>query len=566
MCPRKNMSNNPLKKTTNATPRTHPDTNQRDQQTTPNTKTPIPMRGQHQTTQTTNNATNNITKIATHDTPPNQSPTSNPTRYQHKIQQFFTTNNKTQPPILPLTQADNHITITSQRTPTTLHSNEPTGDTLPPTKDNNTIRIYFQNINGANSNQWSDWESANQYLAMNHFDIAGYAETNIPWTQQQRNTANAIARRHHQQVAMHTCTSNDHSTSNYQPGGVACITLGKWTGRITERFQDNTGMGRWTGFCLQGKDNIRISIITAYRAVKTTGASTSYMQQWRTIRNHPTTNYDNKTPEPRSQMIKDLSKEINNRKRQQHEILLLWDANESIDTKYSQLPSFLNQTGLSILHKELPQNSYNRGSHCIDYAMGTNNIRNAITTQGYMPFLSGAWNSDHRPFFLDLNATKLFRNTTTKLAPQIQRNINSNNCRQMKPFIELLRKNNDLIHSLNQQLDELQLHPPPTDIIHQTLESIDQQFTALLLQAESAAEIKNKAPWHPALHQAHLVWEYWRRKASGNATKIDTSTQLLDILQQIRPPTDIHMNDITRPTHYQLKKATKILRELRQTA
>ena len=124
---------------------------------------------------------------------------------------------------------------------------------------------------------------------------------------------------------------------------------GEWTSRIIEGTEDDSGMGRWSVIRLQGKGNRKLAIICGYRPVKTemrtTGSSTVYRQQWNHMRA-----LGNENPEPRSQFLKDLTKYIKSLRDDNHEILLMLDANESTGEKNSHINRFFTDCGLSDLH------------------------------------------------------------------------------------------------------------------------------------------------------------------------------------------------------------------------
>jgi hypothetical protein len=69
----------------------------------------------------------------------------------------------------------------------------------------------------------------------------------------------------------------------YQPGGCVSIINGSWATRISDSYQDGSGLGRWTTNILQGKESRKVAIITAYRvcqeAAGISGHNTAAKQQ-----------------------------------------------------------------------------------------------------------------------------------------------------------------------------------------------------------------------------------------------------------------------------------------------
>jgi hypothetical protein len=201
------------------------------------------------------------------------------------------------------------------------------------------------------------------------------------WEENTRKYAQQIARKICKQANLCTSSCIAASMSQYQPGGVANCITGKWTGRIMDYIKDQSGMARWTGHILMGKNQQNIAVITAYRPTKAMGSQTTYQQQWRIIRNQYEGN-----PDPRAQMLKDLQHSIKSLIKNKCEIILLWDANESIGSHKSKIVQFMNETNLHPAHTSFPNATHTRGSQCIDFIMTTPGIQHTITKAGYLAF------------------------------------------------------------------------------------------------------------------------------------------------------------------------------------
>ena len=155
-------------------------------------------------------------------------------------------------------------------------------------KDERTLRLYFQNINGLPTNDnWAEWNYITSYWKPNKIDIAGLAETNLKWTKQ----TTATARKHlaaQVRFAMITTTSCDEPTTYiYQRGGVLTATLGSLTGRIGGPGREVRGLGRWSYVQFQGRQRKSIIVMTSYRVAKnnlTRGDNTAYNQQYKALR------------------------------------------------------------------------------------------------------------------------------------------------------------------------------------------------------------------------------------------------------------------------------------------
>jgi hypothetical protein len=444
-----------------------------------------------------------------------------------------------------------------QNIQTSLHNHDHitlTGDPITVPKATNTIRLYFQNINGIGKNNWLDWKRATLLLKEQEIDIFGCAETNTSWTKAKRKYAQSMLQKTTRQANLSVSSSTECGTSDYQPGGVASCITGKWTGRIIEAITDTTNMGRWSGHILLGKQQQHAVIISAYQSTKSQGYNTTYQQQWRIIRNR-----DQNNPMPREQLLVDLSAAIHPWTAKQYEVILMWDANDSIHYSRSKLRQFMTSTNLIPAHTTFPKASYSRGASCIDYIMTTPEVHNAITASGYLPFYAGIWDSDHRGVFVDLSASILFNSATTDLHTPQTRQLCSNNRTQVFRFISNLELGNQLPHIL-QRLQTLEKSDKWSPSQQSLFETLDTEFTKTLLQCESQCALPNPADWHPNLHHCYLIYRYWKTKVAVIRNNKHVETQLMALKEKVhRHNINIHQDDHTRPFTYQLRLAKKHL-------
>jgi hypothetical protein len=64
-------------------------------------------------------------------------------------------------------------------------------------------------------------------------------------------------------------------TKVLQPGGVGMIVTDDAAHKVCEQGRDDTGLGRWTWVRLQGKDGVKVRILTAYQPVEGEGPETA---------------------------------------------------------------------------------------------------------------------------------------------------------------------------------------------------------------------------------------------------------------------------------------------------
>jgi hypothetical protein len=83
-------------------------------------------------------------------------------------------------------------------------------------------------------------------------------------------------------------------------------------------------MGRWSGFRLKTNiNNQHLNIITVYRPPKTNGIDTCYQQQSEIMKSKGIIN-----PDPRQQLLDDLTKLITIYNNQKDKTIIMIDANE----------------------------------------------------------------------------------------------------------------------------------------------------------------------------------------------------------------------------------------------
>jgi hypothetical protein len=281
---------------------------------------------------------------------------SNPTQrtgthLPHRLIQHDETHNPTTHTSIGTTFSTTETTKTNPFPPP--DNNHPIGDIMTHQKDPNAMRIYFQNINSISKNKWIDWQQAATIVRDLSIDFFGCAETNTAWTEPKRRYAQFQMAKATKQAHLAVASSIEVGTSEYQPGGVCSCVTSRWTGCIKETINDPSGLGRWAGHILYGKQNKNIVLITAYRPVKAAGCQTTYQQQCRIIRNT-----NSPDPDPRQQFLQDLTKSIAHWTSTNHEIILMIDANESATSHRSAITRFMTDTILSQIHTIHPNATY----------------------------------------------------------------------------------------------------------------------------------------------------------------------------------------------------------------
>jgi hypothetical protein len=121
-------------------------------------------------------------------------------------------------------------------------------------------------------------------------------------------------------------SDKENQNASYQPGGTFMATTGRWTTRSKGKaLADPSGLGCWSGLTYIGKQNKRLTVLTAYRSPRQQpSAGYGFYDQ----QNALLLSQGVRKPNVRRQFITDLIQFINNLQSEGHEILLLLDANE----------------------------------------------------------------------------------------------------------------------------------------------------------------------------------------------------------------------------------------------
>ena len=167
------------------------------------------------------------------------------------------------------------------------------GDDLSSSKDHNTTRIQFHNVNGISLRGPEGLDMfVNEQISLN-IDIQGITEhcldtTKFPVYQ----TARETVRQQAQGLSLLALTSSQESAINlYKPGGTGFLLLGEVVSRLEPNGIDEDPMGRWTCLHMRRKNLPPLTIVTAYQVCpRPTNAlgNTAYHQQIRhELKNRP---------------------------------------------------------------------------------------------------------------------------------------------------------------------------------------------------------------------------------------------------------------------------------------
>jgi hypothetical protein len=179
--------------------------------------------------------------------------------------------------------------------------------------------------------------------------IVGLTETNLDWQHRDiRNKCRQIFQKYCNRVSMSTSSWNLRFDRPYQPGGTTTVVGSPWAGRV-KVTSDTRGLGRWSISTLTGRQDSTVSIITAYRATGTIqkGPFTAYSQQLCLLREKDI------TITPEELFYKDLGILISNLTANKSSVILMMDANDSMQKTKSKLTRWTKEHELLDPHTYL---------------------------------------------------------------------------------------------------------------------------------------------------------------------------------------------------------------------
>ena len=207
-----------------------------------------------------------------------------------------------------------------------------------------TFRIFYQNPNGIKvTDNDHSLKLMHQHLYEQQVSIACFAETNLEWNHDWvKKKLERTGRTRWNSFRATTSTSERVFKNSYKPGGTMMFVTGALKTRLTQDGSDPHGMGRWTYQTFRGKDDIKVTFITAYRvtrqSITTAGSTTSYFQQFHHMRLGGNIN-----PNPRKRILTDLKALIEQLRSDRHDVMISLDANESFDGR-SEIQEFFEET------------------------------------------------------------------------------------------------------------------------------------------------------------------------------------------------------------------------------
>lgn len=394
-----------------------------------------------------------------------------------------------------------------------IEFNDPWGDY--PSYTSKQCIIVFQNANGLSpSDKFSKLHMIGIESLYKNIDILGIAESNLDWNfSNVREKCYSIIKRYWNQTKIGSTCSTENQQKIYQPGGVLMITGNDWANCSVSK-NDPSDLGRWTESTITGKQNTKVTIITAYTVCKNSisncGPSTVFAQQWHILRRSS----PDETIDPRKTMMLDLGNRIKELKGEGSEVILLIDANDSLQKPSSEFTKWAEELSLRdpLIHLHGTDDepaTHSSGSKRIDYILTTAPILDYVTSAGILP-LHDLCISDHRAIFIDVDLRKFLQLKKSDTLTNVRRLLVSEDPRTVKKYQSLLSTALDEsdIENKIKNLDVI-IKSKNKEFIISEMEAIDQEFTAIKLKCEQECKTFYSQPYSPALKKLYYEKQFW---------------------------------------------------------
>jgi hypothetical protein len=344
------------------------------------------------------------------------------------------------------------------------------GDVLADSKPPDTTRILFHNIRGMKVDQTTTLDILSHDQDLLTVDLQGISEHQLDTNQQPlvSDLQTNVCRSYPGQITLQIDSSVSSAVNTYKPGGTAIIVVGNIVGCLESGGKGRDPMGRWSYLHLCRRDMPPLTVISAYQVCPhpTNPKGNTAWHQQRLALNLASRHHTH----PRKAFVDDLLKTIQQFQRQNHDIILGGDFNETLDAPNSgilKIAASCNLTDPWLLRHpgHGPFKTQATGSKQIDSVLLSHRFLDSVRSIGYAPF-GFITNSDHRPLLLDFHTQRLFGDEVDMMPPPQLRGVKSNDRQSVTTYyIERLYR-----HLTNHNAFALQA---ALDDPHDTLASVE---------------------------------------------------------------------------------------------
>ena len=221
-------------------------------------------------------------------------------------------------------------TFVQQQLPVPEIDDKHWGHSLESNPDKHVLCIVTKNVNTmTDSYDATHWHAAATALTELQAGMFCFQETNTEWTLHWKNKISQVFQKSQWgHCRFEASSSAEVSQSNYQPGGTAIGTLGKWTRRCISTGTDSLGLGHWSYQVLQGCNGVQVIFCSIYQVCDQKfdpESMTTYSQQYWLLENKGIPN-----PDPHAQFLVDFTSQVQQWHQKGNEVFFCSDINEDL--------------------------------------------------------------------------------------------------------------------------------------------------------------------------------------------------------------------------------------------
>ena len=451
------------------------------------------------------------------------------------------TNNQPLDPLIPLVSASRLLSIPSSRPGRRFRKTniDPSpsvsyGDPISQ-KTTGSIRLFFQNVKGlTHSTTLEDYKYYFQCIQGLDINIFGLSETNTCWAHHHLSSDYRLALRRYSRQSKTVFGTISPSidpcsqAESFQSGGNLTSIIGSCVSRVRgSELRDPTGLGRWSGLTLDGSDGKIISIITAYRVCSGSPQSSplgsAFLREYEYFREHKYTSLN-----PRRIFLTDLQHAITDLQASGHCIILMLDANSTIDDH--TLQDFLSLCGLHDLHFQDPAPSTFIGASNkrINFIFGCDEASRYVTRSGSLAYAEGP-QSDHRSLYVDLSPDFITTPPWNSTLPAQSRDLHTGNPDHVQKYHCTMLD----YYSQHRMVERMQaLFDSKEDYDREELRTAlikwdNDQGRAMELSESILRRPPKKCAWSPILRNSAIIRRYWILRLREHLRQEDYTTTFL---------------------------------------
>ena len=401
------------------------------------------------------------------------------------------------------------------------------GDAITQKKDDGNVRILLQNpggigfVTGQRNRESYKMDKLKKFIIEKQVDIVGLTEVNKDWRCVPTDNTVWAATAPWRETRKIQTSNNTTGQMNreHQIGGTITMAFDEVSYHVSDRNQDERGLGRWSWMELNGVGGTKTTIITAYCPVNSSGLGGCYTQHltYMSLHRSEPESSCHFIPEsivcPRQLFGYDLHKFVDGCIEEGNQIILMGDFNSeySILREWMLDLSLLDVIGKKHGYEDVPRTHTRSKDSPIDCIFASAQISCAIG--GFLSF--GKLDGDHRGLWVDIPKMILLGCNIPPHTHPGARRLKLHDPRTVDRYLELLHDymcTRNIYHRMN-HLHSVTVYPLPLAMADQ-YERLDDEICECMDLAEKKCRKfrMGAVKFSPTYKAAVQTVELWKRR------------------------------------------------------